>query len=78
MATDPLDLEDLLREAEMEPVAPDRLAQGTRIGHIHLQVSDVQKAVQFYHGILGFDVVGQLAGSCVPQRRGLSSPPGAE
>jgi len=30
----------------------------TRIGHIHLHVRDVQEAVDFYHGVIGFDVKG--------------------
>lgn len=63
MATEPLDLEDLLREAESEPGASGQLTSGTRIGHVHLQVSDVQKAVQFYHGILGFDIVAAWQGA---------------
>jgi catechol 2,3-dioxygenase len=63
MATEPLDLDDLLREAESEPGVPDELPAGTRVGHVHLQVSDVQKAVQFYHGILGFDIVAAWQGA---------------
>jgi catechol 2,3-dioxygenase len=31
----------------------------TRIGHVHLHVHDVAEAVAFYHGLLGFDVMGQ-------------------
>lgn len=27
---------------------------GTRIGHIHLKVSDIDRALEFYQGILGF------------------------
>lgn len=37
------------------PVAP-----GTTVGHIHLKVSDLQRAIEFYHGVLGFDVTQQL------------------
>lgn len=29
----------------------------TQIGHIHLQVSDLQRALDFYTGTLGFDLV---------------------
>ncbi|WP_046245732.1 VOC family protein [Hymenobacter terrenus] len=29
----------------------------TRIGHVHLQVTDLDKALAFYQGILGFQVV---------------------
>lgn len=28
----------------------------TRIGHVHLKVSNLQRALDFYHGVLGFDV----------------------
>ena len=30
----------------------------TRLGHVHLHVRNVQEAVDFYHGVLGFDVMG--------------------
>lgn len=29
---------------------------GTRIGHVHLKVADLDRALAFYHGILGFDI----------------------
>ena len=32
----------------------------TRIGHVHLQVTDLDKALAFYVGILGFTVMQQL------------------
>ncbi len=35
------------------PVSPE-----TRIGHVHLHVRDVDEAVDFYHGVIGFDVMG--------------------
>jgi catechol 2,3-dioxygenase len=35
------------------PVPPD-----LKIGHVHLHVRDVDEAIDFYHGILGFDVMG--------------------
>jgi catechol 2,3-dioxygenase len=28
----------------------------TRIGHVHLKVADLERAVAFYHGVLGFKV----------------------
>src|SRR3569833_1928459 len=28
----------------------------TRIGHVHLKVSDLQKSLDFYHGLLGFEI----------------------
>jgi catechol 2,3-dioxygenase len=29
----------------------------TRIGHVHLKVSDIQKSLDFYCGLLGFDLI---------------------
>jgi catechol 2,3-dioxygenase len=28
----------------------------TRIGHVHLKVADLERAIAFYHDILGFDI----------------------
>jgi catechol 2,3-dioxygenase len=56
MATLPLDLDDVLGELdgarELQSLAP----AGTRIGHVHLQVSDLAESEAFYGGLLGFDV----------------------
>ena len=53
MATDPLDLDGLAREAggRRWTGAPP----GTRIGHIHLYVDDLGRARDFYHVALGLD-----------------------
>ncbi|WP_460447926.1 VOC family protein [Alsobacter sp. SYSU BS001988] len=32
------------------------VAAGTRIGHVHLKVADLERAVAFYSGVLGFEV----------------------
>ncbi len=50
-------------EALFKNLAPDdRLDQAappeTRLGHVHLHVRDVEEAVDFYHGVLGFDLMG--------------------
>ena len=29
---------------------------GTRMGHVHLKVADLERALKFYNGVLGFDV----------------------
>ena len=34
----------------------------TRIGHVHLKVSDLQRALEFYNGLLGFQIM-QLWGT---------------
>lgn len=56
MATLRLDLQSLADELTEAPTVPDRLHADTRMGHVHLQVSDIAEAEDFYHGLLGFDV----------------------
>ena len=36
---------------------------GTRIGHVHLKVGDIERALQFYCGVLGFDLVQRFGDS---------------
>jgi catechol 2,3-dioxygenase len=60
MATDPVDLQGLLVEAEREGQVPEGLPPGTTIGHVHLKVGDIPQASAFYHELFGFDVVAQL------------------
>ena len=33
---------------------------GTRIGHVHLRVADLDRAIAFYEGVLGFSVQARL------------------
>lgn len=54
MVTQPLDVEDLLREAEAGPA--QGLPPGTDIGHVHLHVADLEEAEAFYCGVLGLEV----------------------
>jgi catechol 2,3-dioxygenase len=53
MSTEPLDVNGLLSVAGYEPWtgAP----AGTRIGHVHLHVGDIDRASAFYHEALGLD-----------------------
>ena len=37
--------------------APNPIAPGVRIGHVHLKVSDIGRALAFYAGVLGFQVM---------------------
>jgi catechol 2,3-dioxygenase len=36
---------------------------GTRIGHVHLKVADLNRALAFYCGVLGFEVTQRLGDS---------------
>ena len=57
MFTRPLDLENLLSEIGDETQAWDGIHPETTIGHIHLQVSDVVKSGEYYHNVLGYDII---------------------
>jgi len=56
MTTLPLDLEGLLDELPESGSAGPAMPDGTRIGHVHLNVADIEQAERFYAGVLGFDV----------------------
>jgi catechol 2,3-dioxygenase len=62
MFTRSLDLEDLLAQSSSEigDSAIDEIALGTSIGHVHLKVADVPRAVAFYSDQLGFEEQAQL------------------
>ena len=53
MASDPLDAENLMAAGGGAPFTG--LPKGTKIGHVHLYVGDIEKASHFYHEGLGFD-----------------------
>lgn len=57
MATDPLDLESLMAELDKADAQWVGTPPDVRIGHIHLQVSDLKKAEDFWSKDVGFDVV---------------------
>ena len=59
MATDPLDIPGILREAEnasWQGLPPD-----TTMGHIHLHIGDLAKARQFYCDVLGFGMAADMS-----------------
>jgi catechol 2,3-dioxygenase len=58
LGTWPLDLDDLLRDVDDEPF--ERQPDGTRMGHVHLRVADVDQAVEFYRDRVGFDLMVEL------------------
>src|ERR1700691_6800103 len=40
---------------------PTPIIAGTRIGHVHLKVADLDRALGFYCGVLGFEVMQRLS-----------------
>jgi catechol 2,3-dioxygenase len=57
MATNPLDLDNVLGELGDGETVQAQVPPGTTIGHAHLQVADLGSVEEFYSGVLGFDVV---------------------
>ena len=55
MATIPLNVQDLVAAGGTERWTG--MPNGTRIGHVHLHVGDLEDAAAFYHEALGFDKV---------------------
>ncbi|MEK6398273.1 MAG: VOC family protein [Terriglobus sp.] len=41
-----------------EPLHP-----GVRIGHVHLKVADIDRALWFYHEVLGFEIIQRFGNS---------------
>ncbi len=57
MATLPLDLQDVMNELAEDQDFQEQAPEGTKIGHVHLQVADLEQTEAFYSGVLGFDVM---------------------
>jgi catechol 2,3-dioxygenase len=48
----------------MTPTKPPRpIDPGVRIGHVHLKVSNLDRALRFYCGVLGFELMQRFDGS---------------
>lgn len=52
--TEALDVQDLLGELTPEDDLTATLPAGTRIGHVHLHVRDIDEAKRFYESLIGF------------------------
>jgi catechol 2,3-dioxygenase len=63
MATLPLDLDGLYRRGGGPDAVGDRAPEGTDVGHVHLQVSDVEETVGFYTDVLGLDLTARMGSS---------------
>jgi catechol 2,3-dioxygenase len=46
--------------ADHNPSQP--IVEGTRIGHVHLKVADLDRALSFYCGVLGFELMQRRGG----------------
>jgi catechol 2,3-dioxygenase len=72
MVTEPLDGEGLMDALQVADRRWEGLPLGTTIGHIHLQVANLQQAEAFYSGALGFEVMQRF-----PPGHGAGSQPSA-
>jgi catechol 2,3-dioxygenase len=59
----PLDIDSLLSLAEEEPPMGASVPDGTTVGHVHLQVSDIAATIGFYRDVLGFGLMAEIKGS---------------
>ena len=57
MATDPLDLRDLLAELNDDDDHWSGMPPGTTMGHIHLHVANIPQSERFYRDVLGFELM---------------------
>jgi len=63
MATDQLDIDDLVALTDTRVSDYAHAPDGLRIGHMHLRVGDLARADGFYRGTLGFDPTRQRNGA---------------
>ncbi len=55
---EPLDVKGLFSHLKEDDRLDAPIPESTRVGHVHLHVRDVDEALEFYNGLLGFDVMG--------------------
>ena len=63
MATDQLDIDDLVSLTDTRVSDYAGAPEGLRIGHVHLRVGDIAQAEGFYRGTIGFDPTRQRNGA---------------
>lgn len=58
MATQPLDIDSLLKEVtDARRDSLKAIADGTKVGHIHLKVTDLQRSISFYRSVIGLELM---------------------
>src|SRR5207245_6138952 len=59
---EPIDPEERLSHLREDDRLDESMPAGTKMGHTHLHVADVEDALRFYHNLVGFDVMGHVPG----------------
>jgi catechol 2,3-dioxygenase len=55
---EPLDVEALFKHLKDDDRVDAPIPPETKMGHVHLHVRDIPEALDFYHGVLGFNIMG--------------------
>jgi catechol 2,3-dioxygenase len=55
---EPLDVDALFKHLKDDDRVDAPIPPETKMGHVHLHVRDIPEALDFYHGVLGFDIKG--------------------
>jgi catechol 2,3-dioxygenase len=58
---EPLDVEALMSHLQPEDQLDAPIPLETRVGHMHLHVRNIPEALNFYHEIIGFDLMANAA-----------------
>ena len=61
LTTMPLDVDSLLGELDDPATVPfEGLPDGTRMGHVHFRVREIEETIAFYRDVLGLGLMAQL------------------
>ena len=60
MTVEPMDVEGVVSAARSRSGVWNGLAPDTVIGHVHFTISDLDRALAFYHGVIGFDLMMRI------------------
>ena len=63
MTTGPVDMQGVLDEGAGRDAVGQSAAAGTDVGHVHLQVAEIDRTVAFYSEELGLDLMQMFGGS---------------
>jgi catechol 2,3-dioxygenase len=59
---EPLDVDALFEHLHEDDRLDVPVSSELHIGHVHLHVRNIGEAVDFYHGVIGFDIMGMSKG----------------
>ncbi|RLQ90818.1 VOC family protein [Planomicrobium sp. Y74] len=65
MAVDPIDAEGVMQEAALSKESWSGMPSGTVMGHVHLHVSNLDEAQEFYTAGLGFEIMTSMGGQAL-------------